>query len=46
MGRELPPLQVRGRINLNGLERLPALVEEVVAGRRAAPVLLSAAKAG
>jgi predicted glycosyltransferase len=46
MGRELPPLQVRGRINLNGLERLPALVEEVVAGHRAAPVLLSAAEAG
>jgi len=35
MGRELPPLQVDGRINLNGLDRLPALAQEVLAAPRA-----------
>jgi predicted glycosyltransferase len=30
MGRELPPLQVAGRLNLEGLERLPQLAAEVL----------------
>lgn len=30
MSRDLPPLQVDGRINLNGLERLPLLAQEVL----------------
>jgi len=34
MARELPPLQLDGRINLNGLDRLPALAEEVLAAPR------------
>ena len=35
MARDLPPLQVDGRINLNGLARLPALVKETLAKPRA-----------
>ncbi len=31
MTRELPPLRLDGRINLNGLDRLPALAQEVLA---------------
>jgi len=34
MTRELPPLQLDGRINLNGLDRLPALAQEVLAAPR------------
>jgi predicted glycosyltransferase len=30
MARELPPLNVNGRLNLNGLERLPELADEVL----------------
>ncbi|MDE3067378.1 MAG: glycosyltransferase [Verrucomicrobiota bacterium] len=32
--RDLSPLEIDGRLNLNGLDRLPALVEEVLARRR------------
>jgi predicted glycosyltransferase len=34
MARERPPLRVEGRINLNGLDRLPALAEELLASPR------------
>ena len=33
MARDLPPLQLDGRINMNGLDRLPALAKEVLAAR-------------
>jgi len=33
MARDLPPLQLDGRINMNGLDRLPALAKEVLASR-------------
>jgi predicted glycosyltransferase len=33
MARDLPPLQLEGRINMNGLDRLPALAKEVLAAR-------------
>jgi predicted glycosyltransferase len=38
MSRDLPPLQVEGRINFGGLDRLPALAEEVLAIPRLAAV--------
>jgi len=34
MATELPPLQVGGRIKLDGLDRLPGLAEEVLATAR------------
>ena len=37
MARELPPLQLGGRVNLNGLDRLPALAEELLATPRPMP---------
>jgi predicted glycosyltransferase len=38
MSRDLAPLQIDGRINLNGLDRLPALAEEVLASPRPVPL--------
>src|SRR5262249_20613249 len=32
MARELPPLQIEGRLNLNGLARLPGLALQILAG--------------
>jgi predicted glycosyltransferase len=43
MARELPPLNVNGRLNLNGLERLPELADEVL---RRSPQKASIQKAG
>ena len=37
MARELPPLQLGGRVNLNGLDRLPALAQELLAAPRPMP---------
>jgi predicted glycosyltransferase len=34
MARDLPPLKIEGRINMNGLDRLPILAEEALAATR------------
>jgi len=40
MARDLPPLKVEGRINLNGLDRLCVLAEEALAAARPAAAAL------